>query len=523
MLGQLLKSNILEPTLVFVLAIVIWMIGAEYEAFEMLVDFMEEHESWDLDELFLAVIMLGIAGFFNAYRYHFRQRKEMERRLQAESDLDWLSRHDNLTGLPNRHYLKQFIERTDYGSMEDSNKKYGLISVDLDGFKKANDLLGHAGGDRLLKEVAERITSNKAVKMAFRLGGDEFLAIVSLTQATKFDDIAKQLHADISQPILIDGITNHIGASIGLARYPEDGDTLKDVIHNSDLAMYSAKRSGKNTIAFFETPMLALSIERSRLEQDLLAAMANDEIRPHYQPLIDLKTGKLRGFEALARWNRDGHGFVPPEKFISVAEDIGVITELSDKLLLQACRDAKTWPDDLTLSFNLSPVQLSDRLVGLRVISILGEAEFPPHRLEVEITESSLVQDMDTASFILKALHNAGVRIALDDFGTGYSNLSQLSQLNFDRIKIDRSFINNFETDEKQMRIVKTILSLGEGLGLHTTAEGIEEMEQLSILKDLGCQYGQGYHLGKPVDAEETTRFINNHLGRGESPLRVIR
>lgn len=517
MLEKVLKPNVIEPTLIFVLAVIIWMIGAEYDAFEMLVEFMEDHESWELDELFLAVIMLGFAGFFNAYRYYSSRRKEIERRLQAESDLDWLSRHDSLTGLPNRHYLKQFIERADHSAKEDSGRKYGLISIDLDGFKKANDLLGHAGGDKLLKEVAERITSNKAVKMAFRLGGDEFLAIVSLKQTTTLDEIARQLHRDISQPILIDGITNHIGASIGLARYPEDGDKLKDAIHYSDLALYSAKRSGKNNIASFETSMLALSIERSKLEQDLLAAMANDEIKPHYQPLIDLKTGKLRGFEALARWNRNGQGFVPPDKFISVAEDIGVITELADKLLLQACHDAKTWPDDLTLSFNLSPVQLSDRLVGLRVISTLAKAAFPPQRLEVEITESSLVQDMDTASAILKGLHNAGIRIALDDFGTGYSNLSQLSQLKFDRIKIDRCFISNFETDEKQMRIVKAILSLGEGLGLHTTAEGIEKMEQLSILKELGCQFGQGYHLGRPVDAEQTARFIDEHLGRDKA------
>lgn len=518
---KLLSSNHLEPVLVSLLAVVVWIFGEQHDAFETLVDFMENHESWELDELFLAVVVFGIAGAFNYYRHLIKQQRDAQRRARAESDLDWLSRHDSLTGLPNRHYLKSFIDKTELVSQKDKMAhSYGLMALDLDGFKKINDLMGHAGGDRLLKQVAERISDHDAVKLAFRLGGDEFLAVVNLDQSPNLDAIAEALQNSLLKPIVIDGITNHIGVSIGLARFPQDGANLTEAINGADLAMYHAKRSGKNCIATFTSDMLAMKIERSKFEQDLLAAMARNEIKPYYQPLFDLKTGELSGFEALARWNRAGHGFVSPETFIALAEDMGLITELSDQLLLQACKDAKTWPADLTLSFNLSPLQLSDRLVGLRILSVLGEAGLPPHRLEVEITESSLVIDMETASFVLKSLHNAGVRIALDDFGTGYSNLSQLSHLYFDRIKIDRSFIASVNKDEKQMRIVKTILSLGEGLGLHTTAEGIEEMEQMSILQELGCDCGQGYHLGRPVDAAETADFIIEHFKRQSVVLR---
>ncbi len=513
---KLRSSKHLEPVVIFILAILAWKIGSHFDGFEVLVNYVETHESWEFDELLLAVVMIGLAGAFNYYRHLIRQRMEAQRRVRAESDLDWLSRHDSLTGLPNRHYLKSFVETTDGGFGEQKDKDpdaaYGLISMDLDGFKKVNDLTGHAGGDRLLSQVAERITAHDAVQLAFRLGGDEFLAVVNLNKTPDVKTIAEELSQSLLAPIVIDGITNNIGVSMGLAKFPQDSADLTGAINNADIAMYHAKRSGKNCVAVFEPEMLELKIERSKLEQDLLAAMARNEIKPYYQPLFDLKSGDLRGFEALARWNRIGHGYVSPDKFIPLAEDMGVITELSDKLLLQACKDAKTWPADLTLSFNLSPVQLSDRLVGLRILSVLGETGLPPHRLEVEVTESSLIIDMETASVVIESLHKAGVRIALDDFGTGYSNLSQLTNLYFDRIKIDRSFIASIKTDEKQMRIVKTILSLGEGLGLYTTAEGIEELEQMSILQDLGCDCGQGFHLGKPVDAVETAQFIVEHF-----------
>nr|WP_321445949.1 EAL domain-containing protein [uncultured Cohaesibacter sp.] len=513
---KLRSSKHLEPVLIFILAILAWRIGSHYDGFEVLVNYVNTHESWELDELLLAVAMLGLAGAFNYYRYLTKQRMEAQRRVRAESDLDWLSHHDSLTGLPNRHYLKSFVETSDRGFSKQKGKDpdtaYGLIAMDLDGFKKVNDLLGHAGGDRLLCQIAERITAHDAVQLAFRLGGDEFLAVIDLNKTPDIESIAGDLRQSLLAPILIDGITNHIGVSMGLARFPHDSSDLTGAINNADIAMYHAKRSGKNGIASFEPEMLELKIERSKLEQDLLAALARNEIKPYYQPLFDLKSGDLRGFEALARWNRAGHGYVPPSKFIPLAEDMGVITELSDKLLLQASRDAKAWPADLTLSFNLSPLQLSDRLVGLRILSVLCETGLPPHRLEVEVTESSLIIDMELASEVIESLHKAGVRIALDDFGTGYSNLSQLTNLYFDRIKIDRSFISSIKTDEKQMRIVKTILSLGEGLGLYTTAEGIEEMEQMAILQDLGCDCGQGFHLGKPVNSVETAHFIDEHF-----------
>ncbi|MEP1931284.1 MAG: EAL domain-containing protein [Roseibium sp.] len=507
MFAKLKKARYLEPLVIFGAALVVFLIAAEIEAFEALAEFMEEHEQWQLDEAFLALVTIGIAGYIYAFRRQVEKRKEMEIRLQAENDLDWLSKHDNLTELPNRHYLSEFVQRLEADSDTAIQQHFGLISIDLDGFKKANDLLGHTGGDKLLQEVTARIKDNDAVNLVFRLGGDEFLVITELEKSPDTYSAAEHIHSAITKPFIIDGITNNIGASIGVSRFPLDSPILDEAIHCSDLAMYHAKRAGKNVVEFTKS-MSETNLRRSVLEQDLLAALSEGEIKPHYQPLFDLASNEIRGFEALARWNRPGHGFVAPEKFISIAEDIGAITDLSDQILRQACIDARKWPDDLILSFNLSPLQLSDRMVSERILKVLSETGFAADRLEVEITESALVLDIDTTTKILKELNAAGVRIALDDFGTGYSNLSQLSKLQFDRIKIDREFINTFITDGKQMNIVKTILSLGEGLGIRITAEGIEEVEQLAVLKDLGCDCGQGFYLGYPADAAQTQDFL---------------
>jgi EAL domain-containing protein (putative c-di-GMP-specific phosphodiesterase class I) len=272
--------------------------------------------------------------------------------------------------------------------------------------------------------------------------------------------------------------------------------------------MYDSKRHGRNTLRRFDRSMNETLTQRSAAEAALRDAIERREIVPHYQPLIDLETGRVRGFEALARWRGADGGMVPPTIFIELAEDAGLITRLSEQLLRQACVDARSWPTDTVLAFNISPTQLTDNLLGLRIVQILIETGLPPTRLEIEITETALVRDTTAASAILASLHEAGVSIALDDFGTGYSSLSQLSKLKFDKVKIDQSFVSSFEGDEKQEKIVRAIIGLGQGLGMVTTAEGIEDKAQFDRLRAMGCDFGQGYLFGRAIPQDAIAAFI---------------
>ncbi|SFN79099.1 diguanylate cyclase (GGDEF) domain-containing protein [Cohaesibacter marisflavi] len=505
----------LELGIVMSIAAMFWLVGASYDVFEVFNSYSRSHESYEVDELVWAILCFGNAGLFYMLRYQLQKNKEIKRRIRAEDDLEWLSKHDSLTRLPNRRYLQKLMDDNCCEAYTAKFKRFGLLSLDLNDFKKANDLLGHKAGDTVLKEISERIMNAKGVELAFRLGGDEFLAFTNIPSNTDPVVFADEIARQLVRPIEVDGTTQIVGVSVGLSILGEDADTLSDAIHFADLAMYSAKRSRTKRVARFEPEMLITNMERAQLEKDLLNAIANNEIKPFYQPLVDLETGEISGFEALARWNRKGHGFVPPTEFIRIAEEIGVITELSDHLLRVACLDAQKWPDTVSLSFNISPLQLSDPHLGLRILKLLNEVDFPPHRLELEITETALINELDTATEIIYQMHQLGIRISLDDFGTGYSNLSQLSHLDFNKIKIDRSFIDSFQTDEKRMTIVKSMLALGSSLGMETTAEGVETSNQLAALIELGCSRGQGYYLGTPASSEETLKLLETPHSRG--------
>lgn len=503
-----------ELGIVLCTAAVFWLLGAANDIFELFHTYSRAHEAYELDEAVWAIMCFGSACLFYALRYQLQKNKEIKRRIQAEDELEWLSKHDSLTRLPNRRYLQKLKDDSCYENFVSKFKRFGLLSFDLNDFKKANDLLGHKAGDVILKTISERIMSAKGVELAFRLGGDEFLAFTNIPSSADPVAFAEDIAQQIVRPIDIDGSTQIVGVSVGLSILGEDADTLSDAIHFADLAMYAAKRSRTQRVARFEPEMLITNIERARLEKDLLDAIANNEIMPFYQPLVELESGKISGFEALARWDRRGHGYVPPDEFIKLAEDIGVITELSDHLLRVACLDAKKWPSHVSLSFNISPLQLSDPHLGLRILKLLNEVDFPPQRLELEITETALINELDTATEIIYQMHQLGVRISLDDFGTGYSNLSQLSHLDFNKIKIDRSFIDSFQTDEKRMTIVKSMLALGSSLGMETTAEGVETSNQLAALIELGCSRGQGYYLGTPASSEETLKLFETPLSQ---------
>lgn len=458
-------------------------------------------ETYNLDEIFTALTIAGGLGLIYSVLRIKDMHREIQLRVTAEKHVDWIACHDPLTELPNRRLLEVALLKLLTLS---HTQRSAIFSLGLDGFKKVNDLLGHEHGDQVLKVVAKRLCSMFPEDNVYRLGGDEFVVVVERKGNQDLSALGKRMVVAISKPIAINGATVEIGASIGFARIPEDSAFPAEAIQYSDCAMYAAKKIGRNIVKAFVPEMQEELINKIQMEADLKLAMKLGKIRPHYQPLVDLRTQEIVGYEALARWEREPGKFVSPCEFIPLAENAGLIVELTDQLFRIACQDALSWPPHTVLSFNISPVQLSDRLLGLRLLKVLGEVGLPVHRLELEVTESALINDAETARDVLDGLVKSGIKIALDDFGTGYSSLSQLSNYQFNKIKIDRKFVATFEESDRQEKVVRAIIALGIGLGVKITAEGIEDASQLRRLQDLGCDIGQGYLLGKPRPIEET-------------------
>jgi diguanylate cyclase (GGDEF)-like protein len=431
---------------------------------------------------------------------------------EAHAVAQSLARHDALTGLPNRRVFSEKLEEA-IVRVKDGDAVYAILLVDLDRFKPVNDVLGHAAGDIVLCEVAERLkAAMRKEDVVARLGGDEFAIIstfegpaASFAEATR--RLANRLIAAIAEPIKVGDSIAEVGASVGIADCPIDGIDADTLLHAADIAMYRAKRDGRGTFRFFEPSMdleLKARIER---EADLRRGVAANEIEPHYQPLMALGDDRLIGFEILARWRHPRRGVVMPAEFIPLAEEIGVIEDLTYRILRHACRDARTWAGDLMLSLNVSALQLRDKLLPTRILAILVENDFAPRRLQVEITETALVSEMDTAREILGTLQGLGIRIALDDFGTGYSSLYHLRELHLDQVKIDRSFIESMRQNPESEKIVNAILGLTKSLGLPTTAEGIEDADTLSRVVEGGCTYGQGFYFAAAMPAAEAATF----------------
>jgi diguanylate cyclase (GGDEF)-like protein len=471
--------------------------------------------SGNADFIIISFNVLGLASFAYSVLRILDMRNEMEGRRKAFDAADHIATHDHLTKLPNRYAFDRFIlpeRQREVGSSDPdvSEQTATVFSIDLDGFKKVNDLLGHQGGDLLLKEVSRRISALADHECVFRFGGDEFVAVAPNLPSEKEELFAQLLIHSVSRPVRIDALPTQVGASVGYARMPDHGQTLEEVRHRSDVALYEAKSRGHNQYALFQQEMQEKVAERAKLEGELRRAIEGKAIKPYYQPLIDLKTGALCGFEALARWcNADGI-FIPPQQFVAVAEETGLITALFEQLLSQACRDAKSWSEPLLLSFNVSPVQIEDRLLPSRILNILAETGLPASRLEIEITENALIGDPDLAASTIEQLHAAGIQVALDDFGTGYSSLSQLARFRFDKIKIDKSFVSSCVGNDKNIKIIDAILGLSRSLNLKTTVEGIEENAQLAYFLGQGCDIGQGYIFGKPMPQAQALRFMRD-------------
>ncbi|MEX0852218.1 MAG: EAL domain-containing protein [Bauldia sp.] len=392
-----------------------------------------------------------------------------------------LARHDALTGLPNRRVFSEVLEKAVAKARRGTSPQAVLI-IDLDRFKPVNDVHGHAAGDAVLCEIANRLKELvRGGDTVARLGGDEFAIVCDCTSAPgeAAAHLATRVIEAVQRPITYDNRPLEVGASIGIAICPTDGADAGTMLHAADMAMYRAKQEGRGTYRFFQQSMEAELRARAALEEDVRRAVTVGEIEPHYQPLMQLSENRLVGFEILARWHHLKRGDVPPDVFIPVVERLGLIADLTYALLRRACHEAKNWPPEITIALNVSAFHLGDPLLPVKVLAILSETGFPPKRLEIEVTEQAVTHDLEAAQRVVRTLQDLGIKISLDDFGTGYSNLSHLRDFRFDKIKIDRSFVQSMETDAGNARLVHSILDLARNLGLPTIAEGIEHLETL--------------------------------------------
>ena len=437
---------------------------------------------------------------------------DITEKLQAESRINYLAAHDELTGLLNRASITDHLKR-----MEQTDDGAIMLMIDLDGFKGINDAYGHAAGDEVLREVSRRLTAElRANDLVGRLGGDEFVIVLPYKASTRdsIDRLCERLLDNLSQPFHFEQFELVLSGSIGIAYMPDDAATASELFVAADLALYAAKEGGRSRSECFDPELQVGMRRRVALEKGLRKAIQNGDLHVAYQPQYGLDGNTLIGFEALARWDHPEEGPIRPDIFIGVAETCGLISELERQILRRACSEAVKWPlsphdgKPLRLAVNISAVQFNHGSITADVSEILAETGLDPSRLELEITESLLMQDTDKAIETLEALHALGVTVAVDDFGTGYSSLSYLQRFPLSRLKIDRSFVKDICVDEKGTSIANAVVQLGHGLGLTVIAEGVETEDQRSILINLGCDEVQGFLYSKPVTSAGALKII---------------
>jgi diguanylate cyclase (GGDEF)-like protein/PAS domain S-box-containing protein len=434
--------------------------------------------------------------------------EDVTERRQTEARIAHMARHDALTGLPNRLLFREKMEEA--FARVARGEHIAVHCLDLDYFKTINDTLGHPIGDALLRAVTERLLGTvREHDTISRLGGDEFAIIQVVDDApVEATNLAQRIIETLSQPYEIDAHQVVIGTSIGIAIAPDDGRAPDELLKNADLALYRAKADGRSTYRFFEPEMDARMQARRKLELDLRKALVSGEFQLYYQPLVKVETNAITGFEALLRWRHPERGLVFPGDFIPVLEELALIVAVGEWILKEACREAATWPDELLVSVNISPLQFKSHNLVHAVRSTLEETGIPAHRLELEITETVLLGDSDANLATLHKLKDLGVKIAMDDFGTGYSSLSYLRSFPFDRIKIDRSFTRDIALRSDCLAIVRAVTTLGDSLGIATTAEGVETQAQLDRLRAEGCTDVQGFFFSPPRPASEVAGLI---------------
>ncbi|MFA9217295.1 MAG: putative bifunctional diguanylate cyclase/phosphodiesterase [Sphingomonadaceae bacterium] len=462
----------------------------------------------------LAYVFIYRAVFVSSVREPFqRLSAEVEQRQAAEERISFLAYHDPLTELPNRLMLRTRFHEALLRAGDDGSR-LALVFIDLDNFKHINDSMGHLQGDRVLQEMAKRLTQAVgAGNTVSRLGGDEFLLLATgLSGAEELLPTLDAVMARAQAPMLIGGQELTTSLSIGIALTPDDGTDFDTLLQKADTAMYRAKQSGRNAYRYFTQAMLAEVIERHDIRNGLAQALKRDEFVLHYQPQIDLRDGRLIGVEALIRWQRPGHGMVPPGRFISVAEECGLIVPIGAWVVRSACQQMALWRaaglEDVTVAVNLSSLQFSREDIEQTVSEALAASGLPPACLELELTESILVQEADLALVKVQRLRQLGVRLSIDDFGTGYSSLAYLKQFAVHQLKIDQSFVRHIASHPDDTAIVRAIIQLADGLGLSTIAEGVETQEVAAQIKALGCASAQGYYYAKPMPADQLLNFV---------------
>jgi diguanylate cyclase (GGDEF)-like protein len=463
-----------------------------------------------------AIALLAITTILLVYDGHLesRTRKHNAQLEKANAQLEHAATHDALTGLPNRVLLADRLAQATAQS-ERYSRGFAVMVVDLDRFKSINDSLGHIAGDDLLKEMAKRLSQQlrKADTLA-RLGGDEFVLVLNeISGPRDAETVASKVLAAMAQPVTLSGLEVQISASIGISVFPEDGVDAETLLQHADAAMYHAKKNGRNAFQFFAPVMNAFARERLEIESGLRRALVQGgEFELHYQPKVEVSSGRIDSAEALIRWRHPKRGLTAPSGFIPIAEETGLIVPIGEWVLFEACRQARAWQSGgmqpLRIAVNLSAQQFKQKSLVTTVREALAAAGLDPGYLELELTESAVMHDAESSIQVLRQLSDLGVRISVDDFGTGYSSLSYLRRLPLDKLKIDRSFIREVAASRDDAEIVRAIVSLAHSLHLKVIAEGVETAEQLTFLRGLGCDQYQGFHCSPPVPADEFEHFM---------------
>jgi diguanylate cyclase (GGDEF)-like protein/PAS domain S-box-containing protein len=481
-------------------------------------NFHNEHQVLHCDGNYRWVLVRGIA-VRDEQGHAFRlvgSLTDVTERKTAEEKLAHDATHDALTGASNRKFLinrlKRSLERMKLGE----NYCFAALFIDLDRFKSINDTMGHQVGDELLVKITQKLKSLiRPRDMLARLGGDEFVILVeNASQKRQVKPIAERILRELQNPMVIDGQEIYISASIGIVFGANGYEKAEELIRDADLAMYRAKMKGKGRFEWFESQMHDGMLSRLQLEMDLPRAIERQEFLLHYQPIVDLDNETIVGFESLIRWQHPTRGFIPPNEFIPIAEETGIILSIGKWVLRESCRQMAQWQklfplaDNLIISVNLSGAQLEQTDLTWQVQQILAESGLRPNCLKLEITESVIMKNAEQAIETAQKLRKMGVRISIDDFGTGYSSLSYLHRFPIETLKVDRSFINRIGVGDENEAIVQTIISLAENLGIDVVAEGIEKSEQLDFLRKIHCHYGQGFYYSRPIDTDSAGKIL---------------